>query len=269
MDITSQFLRRSFNNTGSDLAKVRPGKARCRAELGRAAQAAMRSTSTSLLRTAPIRPHQPQQCRNLALTSALSRRNHTSTPSKLHSSSQLVKPASVSATSPAKMQQQSYASFDWANPARRGPRGFLDNISDIQIRKPNSASYDMAFGDQKDEDAGNIDSDFASDLDIADLRLKKQSRIGAPDAPRSHLRLVPRTGRTVHVGNNVDVARSFKLLAVQIGQNKLRREFQLQKFHERPGMKRKRLRSERWQSRFKKGFKATISRVRELTAQGW
>ncbi|KAI0970626.1 hypothetical protein F4678DRAFT_435800 [Xylaria arbuscula] len=235
------------------------------AELGRAAQAAMRSTSTSLLRTAPIRP---QQCRNLALTSALSRRNHTSAPSNLHSSSQLVKAASVSTTSPSKIQQQSYSSFDWANPSKGGPRG-LDNIADITIRKPNSSSYDLAYGVQKDEDGATIDSEFASDLDISDLQINKQPRIGAPTAPRAHLRMVPRTGRTVHVGTNVDVARSFKLLAVQVGQNKLRRDFQLQRFHERPGKKRKRLRSERWQMRFKKGFKATISRVRELTAQGW
>ncbi|KAF3356792.1 hypothetical protein VdG1_06215 [Verticillium dahliae VDG1] len=43
----------------------------------------------------------------------------------------------------------------------------------------------------------------------------------------------------------------------------------LQKRHERPGLKRKRLRSERWRARFKIGFAATVSRVQELRNQGW
>ena len=67
----------------------------------------------------------------------------------------------------------------------------------------------------------------------------------------------------------VDVARSFRLLSVQVAQNKIRRDFQAQRFHERPGLKRKRLKSERWQRRFKKGFKETVRRVNELVKQGW
>lgn len=83
------------------------------------------------------------------------------------------------------------------------------------------------------------------------------------------MRLVPRLGRTVSVSKNVDLARSFKLLGMQVVQNKIRQDFQAQRFHERPGLKRKRLKSERWQRRFRKGFKETVKRVKELTKQGW
>lgn len=109
--------------------------------------------------------------------------------------------------------------------------------------------------------------DFSVAFDSGELRNKPIEDRPAPARPT--LRLVPRTGRTIHVGRNVDVARSFKLLAIQVAQNKLRQDFQLQRFHERPGLKQKRLKSERWQRRFKKGFKACVSRVKELTNQGW
>ncbi|KAK5625369.1 hypothetical protein RRF57_001085 [Xylaria bambusicola] len=230
----------------------------------------MRSTTTtSLVRVAPIRP---QPYRNLALASAVFRKNNFSTTTYMRSSNEPTRATYISASSPSRTQRQTYSSFNWGNPSR--PPRTLDNIADLDIRKPSSSSYDFAFGGRKDgqkdeEENPDLAQDFASDLDITDLQSSKQSRLTAPIAPRSQVRLVPRTGRTVHVGSNVDTARSFKLLAVQVGQNKLRREFQQQKFHERPGKKRKRLRSERFRTRFRNGFKATISRVRELTAQGW
>ncbi|KAI1274291.1 hypothetical protein F5Y07DRAFT_373860 [Xylaria sp. FL0933] len=238
------------------------------AELGRAAQAAMRSTATtSLLRTTQMRS---QQCRNLTSASSLCHRHHMSTTSSLRSPNELTRPATISTTSTTQSQQRSYASFDWAKPSHT-TRKSMESIADIDILKPKSSSYDFAFGAPKGDDAGNDPepADFASDLDLGDIRPNRQPNFGAPPPPRAHMRLVPRTGRTVHVGANVDVARSFKLLAQQVGQNRVRREFYQQRFHERPGKKRKRLKSERWQMRFKKGFKATISRVRELTAQGW
>ena len=49
----------------------------------------------------------------------------------------------------------------------------------------------------------------------------------------------------------------------------LRSKTHYQKFHERRGMKKKRLRSQRWRVRFKDGFRATVQRVMELKRQGW
>ncbi|KAF2973439.1 hypothetical protein GQX73_g106 [Xylaria multiplex] len=224
-----------FQPTQRRLLKIRM------ADLSRVAQAALRSAS--LLRTTPLIRSRP--CRNLALANTLFDRNHISTTPSFSNS------------------------FDWTNPSYGGRRT-TENTADVQ--KPNSSSYNIAFGGKSDNDTKNQEPmDFSSDLhglDVSDVTSNKQSKPAA-SAPRPSLRLVPRTGRTVYVKKDVDVARSFKLLAIQVGQNKIRQDFQLQRFHERPGKKRKRLKSVRWQSRFKKGFKATISRVRELTAQGW
>lgn len=116
------------------------------------------------------------------------------------------------------------------------------------------------------------DNDIVQDIDleIDDLERKNHpDTTSVAGVPKPTMRLVPRLGRTVQISRNVDVARSFKLLGVQMVQNKVRSEFQRQKFHERPGLKRKRLHSERWQRRFKLGFKEAVNRVKELAKQGW
>jgi ribosomal protein S21 len=81
--------------------------------------------------------------------------------------------------------------------------------------------------------------------------------------------LRPSTGRTVEKYGSVDVARAFALLDMACNRNGVSRDLARQRFYERPGLKRKRLRSERWRKLFKVGFKATVSRVAELRKQGW
>ncbi|PSR80316.1 hypothetical protein BD289DRAFT_374184 [Coniella lustricola] len=82
-------------------------------------------------------------------------------------------------------------------------------------------------------------------------------------------RLRPVIGRTIDLRENVDVARALNLLSMQCAVNKVRADEHKQKRHERPGLKRKRQKSERWRKRFKDGFKATCARVRVLAKQGW
>lgn len=84
-------------------------------------------------------------------------------------------------------------------------------------------------------------------------------------------RLRPSIGRTVHIDKNgtVDLARGLGLLNLRVRVNKVAQDVSRQRFHERPGLKRKRLRRERWRARFKEGFKATCKRVQELARQGW
>ncbi|KAH8804913.1 hypothetical protein F5884DRAFT_430908 [Xylogone sp. PMI_703] len=86
---------------------------------------------------------------------------------------------------------------------------------------------------------------------------------------RPPMRLTPQTGRTVQVGGNVDVGKGFRMLEVSCARNRVRQDFARQRFHERPGLKRKRLKSERWRKRFMMGFKATVARVKQLKKQGW
>lgn len=86
---------------------------------------------------------------------------------------------------------------------------------------------------------------------------------------RPPMRLTPETGRTVQVGGNIDVGRGFRMLETLCARNRVRQDFNKQRFHERPGLKRKRLRRERWRKRFMGGFKATVTRVKQLKKQGW
>jgi pyruvate/2-oxoglutarate dehydrogenase complex dihydrolipoamide acyltransferase (E2) component len=87
--------------------------------------------------------------------------------------------------------------------------------------------------------------------------------------PQAELRLSPVLGRTVHVNGRVDVATAVTFTNTLAARNKIKFHYHHQKFHERPGLKRKRLHSERWRKKFKKGFSAMVHRVQELKSQGW
>lgn len=81
----------------------------------------------------------------------------------------------------------------------------------------------------------------------------------------------PSVGRTVAVDPNrgMDVGRAFRSLEINCARNKVRADFNKQRFHERPGLKRKRLRSERWRRRFREGFKGMVKMVSSMKKQGW
>jgi small subunit ribosomal protein MRP21 len=83
------------------------------------------------------------------------------------------------------------------------------------------------------------------------------------------LKLNPSTGRSVTINAGIDVGRGFRLLEQSCARNRVRNDATKQRFHERGGLKRKRLRRERWRKRFMEGFKATIGRVKQLKKQGW
>ena len=104
---------------------------------------------------------------------------------------------------------------------------------------------------------------------------KPWTTIAGPPMPerseRPLMRLGPSFGRSVDIdpAKNMDVGKGFRRLDMLCSRNKIRNDFAKQRFHERPGLKRKRLKSERWRRRFKVAFKATIARVKELRSKGW
>ncbi|USW54327.1 Putative ribosomal protein S21 [Septoria linicola] len=83
--------------------------------------------------------------------------------------------------------------------------------------------------------------------------------------------LPPNVGRLVEVDEkrNMDVARAFRTMEIQCNKNRVKRSFAQQRFHERPGLKRKRLKNERWIKRFKENFKGTVQLVQKMKKQGW
>jgi small subunit ribosomal protein MRP21 len=92
---------------------------------------------------------------------------------------------------------------------------------------------------------------------------------------RPQIRAKPVTGRTVFIKERISVtsaptpAIAFRMLGKMLREQNVKNKFFLQRFHERKGLKRKRLASLRWRSRFKTGFKHTVNRVLELKRQGW
>lgn len=67
----------------------------------------------------------------------------------------------------------------------------------------------------------------------------------------------------------VDVGRAFRMLEMRLAQNSVKRDFRMQQFHERGGLKRKRLRRERWRKRFKENFVGTVRMVQRMRKMGW
>ncbi|KAF2623647.1 hypothetical protein BU25DRAFT_400192 [Macroventuria anomochaeta] len=84
-------------------------------------------------------------------------------------------------------------------------------------------------------------------------------------------RLNPTYGRSVDLdpSRGRDIVRGIGMLGSLMARNKIKGDFNKQRFHERGGLKRKRLNSERWRARFKKGFQGVTGRVIELTRKGW
>lgn len=105
--------------------------------------------------------------------------------------------------------------------------------------------------------------------------IQRQLRTTSPvnQAPRSTrtVRSRPSVGRTIELdpSKGLDFARGLNLLGATIATNRVRGDRTKQRYHERPGLKRKRLKSERWRRNFKKGFDATVQRVKQMKAQGW
>jgi small subunit ribosomal protein MRP21 len=77
------------------------------------------------------------------------------------------------------------------------------------------------------------------------------------------------TGRTIRIKEGMTLPRALDLLQMQMRINRVQSEVRIQRFHERGGLKRKRLRSERWRKKFRAGFSAAAQRALELNRQGW
>jgi small subunit ribosomal protein MRP21 len=103
----------------------------------------------------------------------------------------------------------------------------------------------------------------------ADLMKDVTKVTRAPVPEQKPLRLTPSTGRTFDIGPNMDLSRGIRMLEISCAQNKVRYDLNKQRFHERPGLRRKRLARERWRRKFMEGFQGVVGRVKQLKNQGW
>ena len=78
-------------------------------------------------------------------------------------------------------------------------------------------------------------------------------------------------GRSQNVDpqKGMDLSRALRSMEIKLAVNRVRADFNYQRFHERPGLKRKRLKSQRWRKRFKEGFKAVVGKVQDMRRRGW
>jgi hypothetical protein len=83
------------------------------------------------------------------------------------------------------------------------------------------------------------------------------------------LRLKPSLGRTLEVYTGTDVTSALRKLEVTCARNRIRHDFERQRFHVRRGMKKKLMKMQRWRVVFKEGFLAECARVRKMRKQGW
>lgn len=111
-------------------------------------------------------------------------------------------------------------------------------------------------------------SSFTFDEKFNPMRYVSAAPVQLPDPLPAY---GPSVGRTVPVSGKMgsDVARAFRTLDIQCAKNRVRADFNRQRFHERGGLKRKRLRSERWRRRFKEGFRGMVRMVNQMKKQGW
>ncbi|KAK8223724.1 hypothetical protein HDK90DRAFT_498796 [Phyllosticta capitalensis] len=100
------------------------------------------------------------------------------------------------------------------------------------------------------------------------VQTASQQTLMAPPEVAHLPRLGPAYGRTVPIENN-DLVGALRRMDVRVNTNGIRKAYHAQRFHERPGLKRKRLASARWRNRFMQGFKAMVQTVKHLKRQGW
>lgn len=158
-------------------------------------------------------------------------------------------------------QQRQRTSPSTRMAAERG-RSVMDDILD-DMKNPGSRSSG-AFGG-----SGSIQDMLSRDDFLDPNRTNVPATPQAPPTPP--VKLDSSVGRTIPINDQrgMDVGRAFRTLEMRCAQNSVKRDFMRQRFHERGGLKRKRLKSERWRRRFKGSFTATIKLVQGLKKQGW
>jgi len=148
-----------------------------------------------------------------------------------------------------------------------GGNSALDILAELRQRREQRLG-----GSSSNMDVSRMMDPHPSSADAlpADLMFQTAEETMIHKTKRAPLKLGPSTGRSITIGaTGIDVGRGFRLLEQACARNKIKSDANKQRFHERGGLKRKRLRRERWRRKFMDGFKATVGRVKQLKHQGW
>lgn len=166
----------------------------------------------------------------------------------------------------------------------RGPPKWPNPVSVSQERSPPMSSYDSlknAFSRRSSPpiEQGSIhkkmnfpDNPNSGVVALEDIEHVTQSVIGRFRARATRtIESSPSIGRTIQVNptRGVDLARALRNLNAECVKNSIRRDQFQQRFHERAGLKRKRLQRESRRRRFMEGFRAMVLKVLDMRRQGW
>jgi small subunit ribosomal protein MRP21 len=112
----------------------------------------------------------------------------------------------------------------------------------------------------------NFGDEFGGNVNKTELlRRSFENVTKAPPLPPP-IRLDAYVGRNEETDQQkgIDLGRALHNLEAKCRYNNVRNDIMKQRFHMRPGLKRKTLKSERWRKRFKEGFKAVVSKVQDM-----
>lgn len=157
------------------------------------------------------------------------------------------------------------------SPTTPDPSNQIDRVFGANFSKPASRRGRVARSPVLDFSSMEMPTDGIANPSFANKpppsTLAQQQAATFENYPR----LNPAYGRAVSldVSRGRDLVRGIGMLGSLLARNKVKADMNRQRFHERGGLKRKRLNSERWRARFKEGFRAMTARVSELTKKGW
>lgn len=133
-------------------------------------------------------------------------------------------------------------------------------------RAPGSLSRAMKFPEPSSR------SGFEDPYAIVDgYQSRKPIPVGKAVRSKRTIRSRPSVGRTIEIDQDrgINFGSALRTLEIQCNVNRVRQDLSKQRFHERAGLKKKRLKSERWRKLFRDSFRATVGRVKEMRRKGW
>lgn len=156
------------------------------------------------------------------------------------------------------------------NPAKRQPSTINIPTSADKTRKALGSFLERERGARKPGQVAQS-MDFPTPTENPQVSLLNNIRLKPAVRAKRTIRSRPTVGRTIEVNQEggQHVASALKRLEILCSVNRIRADQSRQRFHERPGLKRKRLKSERWRRLFKASFKMTVARVQEMRRKGW
>ncbi|KAL9018239.1 MAG: hypothetical protein Q9185_004453 [Variospora sp. 1 TL-2023] len=150
----------------------------------------------------------------------------------------------------------------------------LDFMNRVRAQERTQA-YRKDFQQQQEKDRGSRQGNISRSMrfPIGGMVPREFTVVETREATRATatIKSRPSLGRTVEVipDRGMDLGRALKSLDVNCALNNVRKDANKQRYYERPGLKRKRLHSERWRRRFRIGFKAVVAKVKSMRRKGW